>query len=353
LITFCNGQHGQHHGRLEMFRGELVPCFEVPLRVGRVVDELRRRRLGTIEAAQPFDDAVLERVHARRYVDFLRGAWDEWVASSPDNAQRDALPSVWPVRGHRSDVVPRHFAARMGLFSYDAGTPLTAGTWAAARGGAGCALSAAGRVLGGARAAFALTRPPGHHAGHDFFGGYCFINNAALAARALRDGGATRVAILDIDYHHGNGTQTLFYDRADVFFASLHGDPLTEYPFYLGHADEVGTGAGLGSNLNLPLPRGTTFPAWREALAHALRAIAAHGVEALVVSLGVDTFEGDPISGFRLRGPDYLRIGEQLAAAGLPTVLVFEGGYALDQVGVNTVNVLEGFEQHGGGAGAR
>lgn len=348
MITFCNERHGQHHGKVEMFRGELVPCFEVPLRVERVVDELRRRGLGTIEAPQVFDDAVLGRVHAQRYLEFLRGAWDEWVALNADNAQRDALPSAWPIRGHRSDVVPRNFAARMGLFSYDAGTPLTAGTWVAARGGAWCALSAAGRVLGGMRAAFALTRPPGHHAGHDFFGGYCFINNAALATSALRDGGAGRVAILDIDYHHGNGTQTLFFDRADVFYASLHGDPLTEYPFYLGHADETGVREGLGCNLNLPLPRGTAFPAWREALTHAMRAIRAYGAEVLVVSLGVDTFEGDPISGFRLRGDDYLRVGEDLAEAGLPTVFVFEGGYAVSDVGVNTVNVLEGFEQRGG-----
>lgn len=348
MITYYNERHGQHHGKLEMFRGELVPCFEVPPRVEKVVDELRRRRLGPIEAPQVFDDAVLERVHARRYLEFLRGAWDEWVALSAGNAQHDALPSVWPIRGHRSDALPRNFAARMGLFSYDAGTPLTAGTWAAATTGAWCALSAAGRVLGGARAAFALTRPPGHHAGHDFFGGYCFINNAALAARALRDGGAERVAILDIDYHHGNGTQTLFYDRADVFYASLHGNPVTEYPFYLGHADETGVGNGLDGNLNLPLPRGTAFPAWRDALLHALRAIGAHGANALVVSLGVDTFEGDPISGFRLRTDDYLHIGEALAAAGLPTVFVFEGGYAVPEVGVNTVNVLDGFEQRCG-----
>lgn len=348
MITFYNERHGQHHGKAEMFRGELVPCFEVPSRVERVLAELRGRRLGAIEVPQAFDEAVLERVHARPYLQFLRGAWEEWVALNGGNAQRDALPSVWPVRGHRSDVVPQNFAARMGLFSYDAGTPLTAGTWDAAREGAWCALSAAGRVLGGARAAFALTRPPGHHAGHDFFGGYCFINNAALAAQTLRDGGVERVAILDVDYHHGNGTQTLYYDRADMFYASLHGDPLTEYPFFLGHADETGVGEGLGCNLNLPLPRGTGFSAWHGALGQALRAIADHGAGALVVSLGVDTFEGDPISGFRLRQDDYLRIGEALASAGLPTVFVFEGGYAVSEVGVNTVNVLEGFEQRGG-----
>jgi acetoin utilization deacetylase AcuC-like enzyme len=177
----------------------------------------------------------------------------------------------------------------------------------------------------------------------DFFGGYCFLNNAALAAQHLRDAGMAKVAVLDIDYHHGNGTQAIFYDRADVFFASIHGDPRTEYPFYLGHADETGAGAGEGANLNLPLPRGTGFERWSAALDHALASIGRFGAQALVVSLGMDTFVGDPISGFTLQSADYLRVGERLAAAGLPTVLVFEGGYAVAEVGVNAVNVLDGF----------
>ena len=152
------------------------------------------------------------------------------MALDPANAERDALPSLWPVRSLRSDVLPANFSARMGLFSFDAGTPLMAGTWTAARAGADCALSAAQLVADGARSAFALTRPPGHHAGPDFFGGYCFLNNAALAAQHLRHQGAARVAVLDIDYHHGNGTQSIFYSRADVLFTSIHGDPHTEYP---------------------------------------------------------------------------------------------------------------------------
>jgi acetoin utilization deacetylase AcuC-like enzyme len=231
----------------------------------------------------------------------------------------------------------------MGLFSFDAGTPFTAGTWVVVRMGAFCALSAAQQIVNGDRAAFSLSRPPGHHAGVDFFGGYCFLNNAALAAQYLRDAGMKRVAVLDIDYHHGNGTQACFYDRADVFFASLHGDPRTEYPFYLGHADETGHGAGLGANLNLPLPRGTGFELWFTALEHALASIARFGADAVVVSLGLDTFAGDPISGFQLQSDDYLRVGERIAKAGLPTVLVFEGGYAVAEVGINAANVLQAF----------
>jgi acetoin utilization deacetylase AcuC-like enzyme len=245
----------------------------------------------------------------------------------------------------RSDVYPANFAARLGRFSFDSGSPLTSGTWQAACQGAFCALDAADAVAGGAPAAFALSRPPGHHAGADFFGGYCFLNNAALAAQALRERGLARVAILDIDYHHGNGTQAIFYDRADVFFASIHGDPHTEYPFFLGYLDERGAGAGEGFNLNLPLPRGTGFPRWREALHLALQRIAAFRPDALVVSLGLDTYEGDPISGFQLASADFLTVGDDLARTGLPTVFVFEGGYAVDALGVNAVNVLEGFTQ--------
>jgi acetoin utilization deacetylase AcuC-like enzyme len=345
MRTFYNDRHALHHGKVEMFRGELVPCFEVPARADYVLEELKRRRLGAIDTPAELDEAALARVHAPRYLDFLAGAWNEWVALDPSNAQRDALPSYWPIRSFRHDVLPASFPARMGLFSYDAGTPLTAGTWAAARAGAGCALAAASHVLQGACAAFALTRPPGHHAGADFFGGYCFLNNAAIAAQALRDAGVARVAVLDIDYHHGNGTQAIFYERADVHFTSIHGDPHTEYPYYLGYADEQGAGAGLGLNRNLPLARGTGFAAWREALRSALAGIAGFKAGALVVSLGLDTFEGDPIAGFKLTTPDYLRIGEDLARAGLPTVFVFEGGYAVAEVGVNAVNVLEGFMQ--------
>lgn len=332
-----------------MFRGRLVPCHETAARLDHVLAELARRPVGPLRPVADDIaglDEALARLHDPRYLNFIAHAWDEWVALDPDNAERDALPSVWPAPGMRFDVLPRNFAARMGLFSFDAGTPLTAGSWLAARAGAACAIDAARAVATGTvKSAFALSRPPGHHAGADFFGGYCFLNNAALAAQALREGGAKRVAVLDVDYHHGNGTQAIFYGRSDVSTVSIHGDPMTEYPFFLGHADERGTGPGAGFNLNLPLARGTGFERWREALRSGLDAIRVFGAEALVVSLGVDTFEGDPISGFLLRSADYLQVGREIAAARLPTVFVFEGGYAVAEVGVNTVNVLEGFEQ--------
>lgn len=343
MKTYYNHLHAQHQGQFEMFRGALVPCHEVPARADHVLAELQQRKLGKVCAPQAFAATEITAIHSARYLTFLENAWSEWVALDPANAVRDAMPSVWPTRDFRSDVLPDNFAARMGLFSFDAGSPLTSGTWVAARTGADCALSAAQAVAAGDKSAFALSRPPGHHAGADYFGGYCFLNNAALAAQHLRSAGLERVAVLDVDYHHGNGTQSIFYDRSDVFFASLHGDPRTEYPFFLGHADEIGAGAGLGCNLNLPLPRGTDFAAWSAALVVALAAIARFGAQALVVSLGVDTFVGDPISGFALQSQDYLRMGECLAQAGLPTVLVFEGGYAVAEVGINAANVLQAF----------
>lgn len=349
MLTIHNPHHHLHQGRREMFRGRLVPCHETAQRLDHVLDALQRRKLGPLRTPAedtPGLDEALARIHAARYLHFIEQAWGEWVALDPANAEQDALPSVWPAPGMRLDVLPDNFAARMGLFSFDAGTPLTAGSWTAARSGAACALTAAREVAAGTvRSAFALTRPPGHHAGADFFGGYCFLNNAALAAQALRDGGAARVAVLDVDYHHGNGTQAIFYERGDVLTVSIHGDPRTEYPFFLGHADERGAGAGTGCNLNLPLPRGTDFTRWRAALQAALAAVESFGAQALVVALGVDTFEGDPISGFRLRSDDYFQVGEDIAAAGLPTVFVFEGGYAVAEVGTNTVNVLDGFNR--------
>jgi acetoin utilization deacetylase AcuC-like enzyme len=212
------------------------------------------------------------------------------------------------------------------------------------RAAADVALTGAQRLGAGAPGAFALCRPPGHHAARDLFAGYCFLNNAAIAAQSLRDLGAARVAVLDVDFHHGNGTQDIFYERPDVLYASLHGDPAQAFPYFLGYADEAGRGPGEGFNLNLPMPRGTIFATWRAALELALARIRAYGAEALVVSLGVDTFIADPISFFRLESPDFTTYGRMIGECGLPTLFVLEGGYAVAEIGINTVNVLSGFE---------
>jgi acetoin utilization deacetylase AcuC-like enzyme len=345
MISFFSHQHHLHAPEYEFFRGERVACFESPERADFVHAALLAAG-HEIRTPNVDSTAVLQQVHTPRYLAFLESAWAQWLAVDPDNALRQPFPSVWPVRTLRSDLEPQNFTAKLGLYSMDNGSPLVAGTWAAAKAGADAAASAAELIASGSshKAAFCATRPPGHHAGADFMGGYCFLNNAAVAAQTLLNQGCTQVAILDVDYHHGNGTQSIFYDRADVLFVSIHGDPRTEYPFYLGHADELGEGAGHGCNLNLPLPAGSSKQVWFAALATACAKIKDHGSQALVVSLGLDTFADDPISTFALQSSDFVELGEQLKQLGLPTVFILEGGYAAKELGVNAANVLDGFE---------
>jgi acetoin utilization deacetylase AcuC-like enzyme len=345
MITFFTPKHNLHAPEYEFFRGERVACFESPSRADFVRTELIERG-HDIREPNVDSTAVLRQVHSARYLAFLESAWAQWVAVDAGNAARQPFPSVWPVRTLRSDVEPQNFTAKLGLYSMDNGTPMAAGTWEAAKAGADAAASAAMLVSGNStvKAAFCATRPPGHHAGADFMGGYCFLNNAAVAAQTLRNAGCAKVAILDVDYHHGNGTQSIFYDRADVFFVSIHGDPRTEYPFYLGHADEVGEGTGHGFNLNLPLPAGSSKEVWFAALTTACEKIKQFGADALVVSLGLDTFADDPISTFALQSSDYLELGAVLKQLGLPSVFILEGGYAAKELGLNVVNVLNGVE---------
>lgn len=331
--------HALHDGGMEMHRGALVPCFEQPARVDHILAAIGRAGLA-VETPREYAAEALARVHDAGYLTFLEGAYAEWQAEGRDGFM---LAGAFPARGMRRDRVPAGLHARLGYYGFDAGSPIVAGTWQAARAAAHCAMTAADAVAGGDRSAYALCRPPGHHAGRAMFGGYCFLNNAALAAQRLRDAGIDRVAVLDVDYHHGNGTQDIFWERDDVLCVSIHGDPETEYPFYLGHADERGAGAGEGCNLNLPLPRGTGWTRYQQALDEALAQIDAHGSQALVVSLGVDTFEGDPISQFRLQTAHFPQIGARIAALGLPTVLVQEGGYAVAEIGDNVMGVLDAF----------
>ena len=344
MLTFFNEHHAQHHGRAEFVRGVLAPCSEKPERADLVVHELDRRGLGRIVTPHGVPLVSLERVHTPRYLHFLRSAWSAWLALDPANAGRDILPGVWPVRGMRHDLEPDNLMARLGLHAMDGMTPLTAGTWIAAKTGADCAVNAAHALRLGEHGSFALTRPPGHHAGAEHFGGGCFLNNAALAAQHLLDDGLERVAILDIDIHHGNGIQDIFYQRRDVLSLSIHLDPRTDYPYYLGHADETGAFEGHGFNVNLPLARGSGAAHWFAALETACLRMAAYSPQALVVALGADAFAGDPQSHVGLSSADFLRIGERIGYLGLPTAFVLEGGLAVPELGINVVNVLEGFE---------
>jgi acetoin utilization deacetylase AcuC-like enzyme len=328
-----------HHAPVrEMHRGGWMDHAETPARASDV-----RRILSDVVMPGDHGMAPIEAVHDPEYLAFLKNIWRDWRDAGRDG---DAFPYVWPVVERRA-LSLESIDARLGRFSFDAGTPIAEGTWESAYWAAQTALSATHHVLGGGRAAFALCRPPGHHAGRDYLGGYCYLNNAAIAAETAIAAGAGPVAVLDVDYHHGNGTQDIFYARRDVGFVSIHADPLTDYPYFWGHADERGRDEGLEMNLNLPLARGSGWIAYGPTLDRALATIKAWGSRLLIVSFGADTFEGDPISAFKLTGDDYPELGERIAALGLPSVIVMEGGYAVDALGSNVAAFLSGFE--GGG----
>ena len=340
MITVFTEDHLLRNAKTELYGGRLVAPHECPQRAEIVIERVREVGLGDVTSPARFGLAPVLRVHDTAFVDFLKSAWNEWSATGNEG---EAIPDCWPAR-RMAQRCPSSITGKLGYYAMAGETSISAGTWEAARAAADVAVTAAGHLHRGARAAFALCRPPGHHAARDLYGGYCFLNNAAIAAEYLRDRGAARVAVLDVDFHHGNGTQDIFYGRADVLYVSLHGDPVHAFPYFSGYADETGMGAGTGFNMNLPLPPGTGFSGWSQALGSALERIRRFAPDALVVSLGVDTFEQDPISFFKLKSEDFSVYGRLIGACGWPTLFVFEGGYAVAEVGVNAVNVLTGFE---------
>jgi acetoin utilization deacetylase AcuC-like enzyme len=330
---FFDARQRAHAPALELHNGGFVPYAETPARAESIL-----AALGASEPAVDHGEAPLRAVHGEAYLAFLWSAHNDWRAAGREG---DAGGYAWPVVRRRPLALDR-IDAKLGAYSFDASTPIAAGTWEGAYWSAQTALTALDAVLAGERSAFALCRPPGHHAGRDYLGGYCYLNNAAIAAEAATAAGR-RVAILDVDYHHGNGTQDIFYARGDVFFASLHADPKTDYPYYWGHEDEAGEGDGAGATLNLPLPRGTDLAACLPALEKALARIAAFGADLLVISYGADTFAGDPISFFRLETADYAVLAGRIGALNLPSLVVMEGGYAVDALGANVASFLAGF----------
>ena len=340
MRTIYSEQHRLRDARTELYGGELVQPFEKPSRAETVLRVVRESGLGEISPPEAFSLEPVLAVHDADYIAFLETAWQEWQDAGYAG---EVIASVWPARRMQSRV-PRFIDGKVGYYAMAAETSISEGTWAAALSSKDVALTGAKALLEGERGVFSLCRPPGHHAALDMYGGYCFLNNAAIAAQYLRDHGAERVAILDIDFHHGNGTQDIFYARDDVLFCSLHGDPEDAFPHFLGYADETGSGLGTGYNRNYPMPPGTPFAQWREALADALARVGEFSPQYLVVSLGVDAFENDPISFFKLTSADFLTTGEMIGDLDIPTLFVMEGGYDVDEVGVNVVNVLKGFE---------
>lgn len=339
-----------HDPPFEMVEGgRSVPYSDAPARVTRVLSALGRTGWAQrCEAPKAADrDLYIGGVHDGEYVDFLRTAFADYQregAAYGLTLGPVLLPAIWPPR--RPMARPQSLFARAGYHQIDLAAPIVAGTYAAACASVDCALAAADCVLAGDAAAFAVCRPPGHHAGRDFAAGFCYLNNAAIAAQRMRARG--RVAIVDIDYHAGHGTQDVFYRSADVLTVSLHADPAWEYPFFVGHAGEIGEGAGRGYHRNIPLPRGTDDARYLTALDSALADVRAYGPTALIVSAGMDIYRGDPVGQFAISPAGIAQIGARLAGLGLPTVWVMEGGYDSAELGDNFVRLLEPLSTRGG-----
>lgn len=339
MKTFFSEKHRLHAPAKEFLDGALVDVFESPRRAEMVLRAVQAAALGPIEAPRDFGSAPIEAIHDAGYLAFLRTAHARWIA---EGRPADAVyPDTFFKSQHRHRS--QNIGAQAGIYVMDMSAPITAGTWEAAYWSAQIALSAANEVRGGARAAFGLCRPPGHHAHVDMAGGYCYLNNAAIAAQFLRDVGAARVSVLDVDVHHGNGTQEIFYARDDVQFVSLHGDPDWQYPYFLGTNNERGTEHGLGHTHNHPLPRGADNAQWLAELESACAEITVFAPQTLVVSLGVDTFRDDPLGGMGLDEGGFNALGARIAQLRLPTVFLLEGGYAIEALGDNVVRVLKSF----------
>lgn len=344
-------RHRQHDPPFELNTGQRVsPVFERPARLDAIQASLDREGHRRVPAVD-HDDTALTAVHDPAMVTFLRDGYAAWRrAGGPETMIADTFRSPRWNAGGRPSASP---IAQLGWWCFDTATPLVAGSFTAARGAIDVALTGADLLRDGAPAVYALTRPPGHHAGRDYFGGFCLFNHAAVAAHALTAGG--RVTVLDLDVHHGNGTQDLFWRSAAVQYVSLHGSPDHLYPYFSGFADEVGEGPGRGTTHNVPLPRGTTDATYLAALDAALDAVTAFDPATVVVSLGLDASEHDPIGTLGLTTAGFRALGERVGSLRRPTLLLQEGGYALEHLGRLATAVLAGLTagQRTGGRSAR
>ena len=329
-----------HDPQFFLQRGTVKRNFEVPARALALLESCRAMGLAITDPG-PADLLAIGSVHPPDYIDYLRDGWQAWQAMADHGEEMIAnvhpAPEMLANGARRSATI----VGQVGWYHADT-NPTCRETWASAEAAAACAIAAADEAAAG-RHAYALARPPGHHAYAARAGGHCYLNNAAIAAERLRARGAARVAVLDIDSHHGNGTQGIFWARDDVFFASVHGDPNGYYPWYVGHASERGEGPGAGCNLNIPLARGSDDEMWLAAIAASLREIRRHGAEALVVSLGMDASLHEPFRFLEITDDGFARAGAIIAAAGLPCAIVQEGGYNLDALGTLLGRFLAGF----------
>ncbi|RQS67293.1 histone deacetylase family protein [Burkholderia sp. Bp8963] len=336
MKTYFHPEQLLHHPRTYLSRGRMRAPQEVPERAARLVAAVRALEFDVCEPADR-GTAPIAAVHDMNYLRFLEDAHRDWKRM-PDDWGDEVMSNIYvrdpnPLRG---------VLAKAARYLADGSCPVGANTWRAAYWSAQDALAAAADVNDGARAAYALCRPPGHHARRDAAGGFCYLNNAAIAAQALR-GRHRRVAILDTDMHHGQGVQEIFYGRDDVLYVSIHGDPTNFYPVVAGYEEETGTGAGDGFNLNLPMPHGAPEAAFFERLDDALRALARFQPDALVLALGFDIYKEDPQSQVAVTTDGFRRLGDAIGALGLPTVIVQEGGYHLDSLVANARAFFGGF----------
>jgi len=331
MRAFAHPDQSRHSPQFFLQRGQVRQHFEVPARAEALLAALHR--LGApVETPTLVDPEALTAVHDAGYIAFLVEAAEAWAALPEKGPEVVANMHPSPEMLAQGATPTAAIVGRAGWYTADTACPIGPGTWESVRSAASCALAAA-EVAAAGGCAYALSRPPGHHAYAARAGGHCYVNNSALAAEALRRAGAARVALIDIDAHHGNGTQGIFWERGDVLTVSVHGDPSGYYPWYVGHAGERGAGAGAGCNLNLPLPRGSTDEAWLEAIAAGAARARDFGAEALVVPLGFDASEHEPLSFLRVTADGFARAAERLAALGLPTVIVQEGGYNTEMIG--------------------
>jgi acetoin utilization deacetylase AcuC-like enzyme len=336
MKIFYSETHRRHEPPFEVFDGGLrVPYLENPDRMDKILNALRT--MDWAEIHEPLDfglDPILA-VHDKAYLDFLASAWTDWLDTHPQDSST-LMPATFALR--RQPHIPKSLLGRAGYYIMDLSACIVAGTYPAALASANCALSAAQAVIDGERSAFGLCRPPGHHAGKDYAGGYCFINNAAVAANLLSQKGSA--ALLDVDYHCGNGTQDIFYARDDVLTISIHADPDYEYPNYIGYADERGKDRGFGYHQNFPLPAGTEDEAYLTALDQALKRIREFKPMYLVVSAGMDIYADDPLGRIKVTTDGIGKIAKRIFALDLPTTIIMEGGYNNEALGRNILAFL-------------
>lgn len=338
MLVFFSPKHQLHAPSSFLFRGRPRPNPEVPARIDALIEAARSRNHQIVEADE-FDRTAIQKVHSADYLEFMENAWTRWTQFT--KSQDEIVAQVHPNRHMKGR--PSGILGQVGEYIADANCPIHGGTWAAAIAAAETALCATKAVLDGAGSAYAACRPPGHHAFNDAASGFCILNNAAIAAEYARTRVA-RVAILDVDIHHGNGTQSIFYDRSDVLFVSIHRDPTDFYPFFAGYPDECGIGSGENFNLNLPLAAGYDDEACLQALARALDRIREFRPDLVLVSLGFDAHRNDPHGAGGMTTAGFARVGEEVSRLGCPTVLIQEGGYLSSELGPALAGFLTAFE---------